>query len=187
MKAQTFILIPGWLERAMQGANKNLVDILDGKTLSSILSNNDLIFYGRYQDRVLSKIAPELMASSVPTWQAEFFGADYEKNERFMKAYRDADWIDDPTITSIIGTDLGISEAQQENPKAYTYEIYELKPDVYGVRVRAAAVDQSPLRNEKEALFNAIQKLSLVHPFTDLAGMTVFKRYIKVVQKLAHA
>lgn len=182
MNMLTIVLIPAWIESALTKANKGLIDIFDRSTLPSILSNNDLIFYSRYQDVVVRKLAPELDAWSY-FGTSMFFAEDYEKDPRFMKNYRDQDWITDPSIADMLGPIEGVSQDQANSPESYTYDLVEIKPDVYGLRVRAVETDYIPHQSERERIYRAIQLLDKVYRFEDLAGTNLFVAYTNAIKK----
>lgn len=184
MKTQSFVLVPAWLEKALAHANKSLADMFDHETLPSILSTDDLIFYATRQSDIIQKVAPTLGNDSRWVDFGAFYPRDYEKAPAFMRRIRDDQWTKETSLWSAMPLDANIPEASRENPKAYSFEIFEIKEGYMGVRLIPADPLQSPLKNEFDALHNALTILNSYYTIEELATLETFRRYVKVAAQL---
>lgn len=185
MKSQTFVLVPAWLEKALAHANKNLADMFDRETLSRILSTDDLLFYALNQEKLLIKLAPNLMSDSSWFDSSEFFSVKQMEDPSFKKKLYDCGSTQSPpSFWSVMPIDTVIPNESMENPKAYTFEVFEIKEGFMGVRILPADTLQSPQKNEYDAYNSALSTLNAFYSFDELARLSTFKHFVKLAGRL---
>lgn len=184
MIAQTLVLVPAWIERALANANKSLADMLDSKTLSSILSTDDLFFYVMHSSKILQHMAPALSRSFCPAFPDSFWPRDFLNDPVLKKRYQDLEYNEKPSLFANVHPESDILAEHRENAAAYTYELFEIKEGYLGVRLKVADRLQTPTKNEHDATYLALNLLNTYYPFEELAKLELFKHYIKLCVKL---
>lgn len=184
MKPQTLVLVPAWIERALANANKSVADMVDGKTLSSILSQDDLFFYVMNSNAILSKVAPALTAGFCPAFPDDFIPKEWRDDPVVWKRYCDTQYVEAPSLFANVSPDTDIPLEYRDVPGAYTYEVFELKQGYLGVRMRAADKLQTPIKNEYDATYATLNLLNAYYPFEELAQLSLFKHFVKLCIKL---
>lgn len=184
MKPQTLVLVPAWIERALANANKSLSDMVDGKTLSSILSQDDLFFYVMSSHAILNKVAPALSAGFCPAFPDDFIPQEWRDNPVVWKRYCDTQYVEAPSLFANVAPDTDIPVDYRDTPESYTYEVFELKEGYLGLRMKAADKLQSSTKNDYDATYAALNLLNAYYPFQELAQLTVFKHFVKLCIKL---
>jgi hypothetical protein len=190
------VLIPTWLEDALNAASKPLVTCLDAVALSSIVSNDDVAFYIDLNNRLLPELFPELAESLYGGTLYPFFkdGVDQTvlRNLQDYLSKRMSDLhLEHPTLPlytaiSFFAPQTSGNDAYHGSAKKdYTFEAFSLSSDVIAIRVRLKNPDESSQMQDLAAYDTFFTLLSTYVPMEQFAQTTVFRKYVELSRQTA--
>lgn len=179
----TFILIPGWLVKALKAANLPLTAALEVDKLNSILSKDDVSFYCYSNSILLSQMYPAL-ARDLP-----LHFVDYSQDPSIVKKVQDFAATATPVHdANAYDTVIPVpSQEVEENPTKrdiHLFTFQEIRDNVVAILpVKAVGEHISEVAVLKDCYSNAIAFLHSYLPLEGIATTSIFREYVNLSRK----
>lgn len=179
MKKLYLVVVPSSIEQWLSVSKQPHSVLTDYSKLSNTLSSRDVAFYLYCQHLAWRAMHPTLM-NSFDNPLVEMGGL----YDDFTNANRDG-WrlveeyqLQNPkdTIRPLFD---GVMEVDSTEGYAnYTFELFEINVDTFGVRLKTLETDRSPKEQEIEAVSQALEILNNYNGFESAAKSPLMNRYV---------
>lgn len=200
----SLVIVPHWLEAAMQANNLKKDALVDMFALSRIVSIKDLCFYLAINDRLLDKIHQPIVETFQRHWLNDSSG-------RLTVTQRNGE---KPTIEQLREVCQKISQSMGENvaglsmlypscdnlvsvlphknvgekelekfDENYLFELFEIREDIVGVRFKRAETDIPYEQQMYECYSKALEYLHIYENQYVVARTPMFNEFVRLCGK----